>query len=232
MRGTHYTKETKTLADRLRSQGKTYQEIKALLGIPKSTLSTWFSEKHANLYSKEIQRAHLAKIRLIARTAVFQRIEKRNKETNEKAGGILKKIPQNVMIDKLALSLLYWAEGSKHSSVSGLIFVNTDPVMMEMYVRLLRRAYSVDETRFRVRIHLHYYHEKKDLTKFWSELLNIPESQFASPYLKPRSKKKRFRRNSKGICLLRYGDSNIRRELLEISRLFAERVIMPSSFNG
>ena|SRR3989344_3796561 len=94
--------------------------------------------------------------------------------------------------------------------------------MLKLFIELLRRSYLLDESKFRVRIHLHYYHEKKELTKFWSELLNIPVSQFAAPYLKPRSKKKRFRKNSKGICLLRYADSNIRREILAISQLFAE----------
>lgn len=232
MRGNFYSKGIKASADNLRLQGKSYQIIKDVLGIPKSTLSTWFSKKHANLYTRNMQLAHLARVRPIARESVVRRIEKRNKEIGTRATSVLQKIEFNEATAKLALSLLYWAEGSKHAAVSGVIFVNTDPVMMKLFIELLRKTYHLDENKFRVRIHLHYYHEKKTLLKFWSELLNIPQTQFATPYLKPRSKKKRFRKNSKGICLLRYGDSNIRREILAISQLFAKSSLKPSSFNG
>ena len=232
MRGNYYTKYTKTRADRLRLRGKNYREIKDLLGIPKSTLSTWFSKKHAHIFNRKAQLIHLAKIRLIARQSVLIRIEQRDKEINRKAIQLLQKLECNEPTNKLALGLLYWAEGAKHAKVSGLIFVNTDPLLMRLFVELLRRSYNLDESKFRIRIHLHYYHEKKPLLKFWSELLNIPKQQFAKPFLKLRSKKKRFRKNSKGICLLRYADSNIRRELLAIGRIFAEDSLMSSSFNG
>lgn len=237
MRGNHYTKQTMAHADRLRLRGKNYREIKHLLGIPKSTLSTWFSKKHAHIFNKQAQLIHLAKIRLIARQSVRDRIENRDNNINREATQLLRKLKHNDPINKLSLGLLYWAEGSKHSKVSGLIFANTDPLLMTLFIALLRKSYPLDETKFRVRIHLHHYHEKEPLLKFWSELLNIPKHQFAKPFLKPRSKKKRFRKNSKGICLLRYADSNIRREILAIARTFAENILarvtssLPS-FNG
>jgi len=224
MRGNLYLPKVKAKADKFRGEGKSYTEIKALLGIPKSTLSTWFSEKYA-VHTKELQLAHLARIRPIARQSVIKRIEKRSREIDSTVQGILKEIKFDSSTAKLVLGLLYWAEGSKHSAVSGLIFVNTDPVMMKLFVELLRYSYKLDEGKFRIRIHLHYYHERKRLTKFWSEWLNIPEEYFAKPYLKPRSKTKRFRKNSKGICLLRYGNSNIRREIMALSQLFAQKHI-------
>ena len=222
MRGNFYTKDIKKRADDLRSKGKSYQQIKNLLGIPKSTLSTWFNKKYANLYTREIQLAHLARVRPIARASVIRRIQQRDKEVNKKASDVFNKIDFRESFNKLALGLLYWAEGTKTKTVSGLIFVNTDPTMMNLFVNLLRKSYPIDESKFRVRIHLHYYHERRKLTEFWSQLLNIPKSNFATPYLKPRSKKKRFRKNSNGICLLRYADSNIRREIMALSHLFAQ----------
>lgn len=232
MRGRKYTKEIKDRADLLRAEGKSYKEIGDLIGIPKSTLSVWFGKKYKNIFNREAQLEHLARVRKLAHQSIVRRIEKRNQVIQKVAEKVVCDINYNKVIAKLALSLLYWAEGSKHKSVSGLIFVNTDPVMMKLYIDLLRDAYNINEEKFSVRIHLHHYHEKKKLYKFWSELLQISEKYFAKPYLKPRSKKKRFRRNSKGICLLRYGDSNIRRELMAISQIFADRNPEPSSFNG
>lgn len=232
MRGNYYTKRTKVSANKLRLRGKNYREIKELLGIPKSTLSTWFSKKYAHIFDKKAQLIHLAKIRPIARQSVRLRIERRDNEINRSVSQLLQKLEHSELVNKLALGLLYWAEGAKHTKVSGLIFVNTDPIMMRLFVELLRISYNLDESKFRVRIHLHYYHEKRILLKFWSELLNIPKRQFATPFLKPRSKKKRFRKNSKGICLLRYADSNIRRELLAIGHIFAENSFKLPSFNG
>jgi len=225
MRGNYYTKQTKGRADRLRSRGKNYREIKELLGIPKSTLSTWFSKKHANIFDKKAQLIHLAKIRPIAQQSIRKRIERRDNVTRLGATQLLKKLESSELISKLALGLLYWAEGTKSPQTNGVIFTNTDPLMIKLFATLLRDSYQVDENRFRIRIHVHYYHEKKTLVKFWSDLLDIPKEKFAPLLVKPRSKKRRFRKNPKGICFLCYHNSNIRREILAIARAFAEKVI-------
>jgi len=112
--------------------------------------------------------------------------------------------------------MLYWAEGAKHEKVSGLIFVNTDPKLLELFISLLRNCYELDEKKFRVRLHLHYYHPIKETRQFWSKLLEIPESQFTKTLIKRRSLKKRFRKNFHGICILSYLSSSIRKEILAL----------------
>ncbi len=225
MRGTYYSLETKKQAEFLRSQNKTYKEIKDILGIPKSTLSLWVGEKYAHIFDRRAQLIHLAKIREMSAKTTRLRVETRDKETRLNAIKEFKKFKINKLTEKLSLALLYWAEGTKSPNLSGLIFTNTDPLIIKLFVTMLRNAYSIDESGFRVRIYVHHYHKKKELVQFWSDLLKIPKEQFAPLLVKPRSKKRRFRKNPKGICFVRYRDSNIRREILAIARIFAEKVI-------
>jgi hypothetical protein len=75
---------------------------------------------------------------------------------------------------------LYAGEGSKRDGA--VKFANTDPRMIAFYCAWLRRFFSVDEERLRMRL---YLHEGLDLTAsvaYWSDVTGIPPSQFQKPY--------------------------------------------------
>lgn len=131
---------------------------------------------------------------------------------------------------KSLLAMLYWAEGTKGGS-GGPIFTNTDPVLLYLYLRLLRMAYPIKESRLRIRIHIHHYHNPEASIRFWSRILGVPRSQFGKIYVKKRSTRKKFRENFQGICFIKYFDTAIRRELLALGTLIAEKY-RPPSFNG
>ncbi|KKW38989.1 MAG: hypothetical protein UY89_C0035G0014 [Parcubacteria group bacterium GW2011_GWA1_54_9] len=118
--------------------------------------------------------------------------------------------------------MLYWAEGAK-SDMTGLRFVNTDPVLAKLYISLLRSTYALDERRIRIRLHLHYYHKHREAITFWSKLLKVPNSQFGKIYVKKRSVQRRFRKNFQGICFINYFDGAIRRELLSLGQQVAQK---------
>lgn len=219
MRGTLYTKEIKRAVENWRSKGKTYTEIKEKFGVPKSTLSVWFSKKYAGIFTREKQFAHLERIRPLATAAVKKRNELRQEMVRQKINLETKKYPfDDIGLQKSILASLYWAEGAKYDKVSGLKLTNTDPALVSLFLALLRKCYTLDESRLRVYLHLHYYHKIKPTRRFWSDTLHIPTSQFAKVYIKKRSVTKRFRKNFMGICSLCYFDSNIRRELMEITK--------------
>lgn len=213
-----YTKEVRKEASRLHKNGFSYKEISEKLGVAKSTLSTWIGSSPRTPSDKKKQKTHLDRIRPLAARA---KSEKRQRwvEASHLAG---KKEAKRIIFSKPAvksmLAMLYWAEGSKYEGVAGLKFVNTDPSLLSLYMRLLRMAYPIDESRLRARIHMHYYHKSKELLKFWSSTLDIPESQFNKMYVKKRSRQKRFRKNFMGICFVNYYDSTIREELLSLGR--------------
>lgn len=218
MRGTFYDNKIKRRAENLRNQGKTYKEIRDLLGIPKSTLSVWLSKKFSGTFNKEKQLNHLSKIRPLAIAAKKKIKEQEFSVLKNKISREIKTYPlDNNGFAKSMLSMLYWAEGAKYEGVSGLKFVNTDPNLASFYIELLRKCYKLDEDKFRIRLHLHYYHNIGQSKKFWSELLNIPLDKFTGTYIKKRSRKKRYRKNFMGICLINYLDSNIRKDLMELA---------------
>ncbi len=217
MRGTLYTTHIKKLAEKWRSSGKTYSEIRKRFGIPKSTLSVWFGKKYAGIFTREKQLTHLAATRPLAIAAIKKRIRNENQSIKEKISSEIKNYPlENIGLQKSVLAALYWAEGSKHSGMSGLKFANTDPALLRLFITLLRNCFHPDEKRFHVILHLHYYHSIKECKNLWSKQLDIPLTQFWKTYLKKRSVTKRYRKNFMGICFLYHSNSIIRKEMMEL----------------
>lgn len=218
MRGEIYKNKIKNEARILRVSGKTYKEITDKLGIPKSTLSTWFGKQIKGPFDRKAQLAHLERIRPLALEAKRKDKEKQLRILKEKIDKEIKTFPLNdIGLYKSMLAMLYWAEGSKHEKVGGLKFANTDPRLLQLYMALLRKCYNINEERFRLRLHLHYYHRIKPTKRFWSEMLQIPLSQFNSTYIKKRSRRKRFRKNFMGICFVYYFSGDIRKDLMELA---------------
>lgn len=233
MVGIIHSEKTKKEVERARKQGRTYRELTAAFGIPKSTLSYWFGDSLGHPYDRKQQLEHLVKIRPLAHHAIKKRIENRNKILQEKITDEIKNYPlKNPGTLKLFLAALYWAEGAKNDGVSGAIFVNTDRRLCQLYITLLRKCYSIDESKFRIRLYLHYYHGIKETRRFWSELLEVPEDQFGKIYIKERSKTKKFRKNFGGICFIRYANSAIRREFLEIARQFSDLMLVNKNMSS
>lgn len=234
MGATRYSKEVRREVLRMGKLGKTYPEIREKFLIPKSTLSVWFKNA-GKKPDRTRQLEHLKRVRPIALATI-----RRNKESRiALATGIAQKelvhLPlRNKSVQKALLAMLYWAEGAK-SDRTGLRFVNTDPLLAQLYISLLRSAYTIDESRIRIRIHLHYYHRHGEAIAFWSNLLEVPRSQFGKIYVKKRSVVKRFRKNFQGICFINYFDGRIRRELMSLGQQIARKYttqIPLSSFNG
>lgn len=77
----------------------------------------------------------------------------------------------NINVDrdysKMICALLYLCEGEKNSSV--LRFVNSDPKMIKTFLLFFRKAYNIDESKFRACLHLHSYHNQTKQKYFGSE---------------------------------------------------------------
>ena len=236
MAGNRYSKEVKSKVERLRKAGKTYTQIREQFPIPKSTLSVWLGEKYKGIFDRKAQLLHLAKTRVLASNALRNRRIERERVISERVSREVLDIPlSDIGVRKALISMLYWAEGGKTKS-SLLTFTNTNPRLAYLYITLLRRCFLIKEDKFRVRLHLHYYHKKKESVTYWSNLLDIPPSQFGKLYVKKRSSKKRFRKNFMGICFITYLDIGLRKEVLGLGYAIYDRVAKsqqkPSSFNG
>ena len=221
MRGKFYTQKDKEKVKQLLLNGKSYSEIGKLLSVPKSTISTWFGKTLKRPIDKQARLEHFARIHKLASIALKKKWERKRKEETQLIKAKIKKelgdYPfDNIGFYKSLLAMLYWAERSRSGKVSGTKLANTDPSLSKLYVTLLRGCYNIDETKFKIGLYIHYYHSIKKVKNFWSKTLNIPIAQFNKVYIKKRSKTKRFKKNFAGICFIYYGDSNIRKELIEI----------------
>ena len=227
MRGRIYTKEDKRKVKKLLLRGISYGEITRILGIPKSTISTWFGVFLKKPINRQARKEHFSRIHKLASIALKNRWEIRRKEESLSIkNGVekeLKNYPfENAGFYKAMLAMLFWAEGSKYKGVTGVKFTNTDPELASLYITLLRKCYDVDEKKFTIKLHVHYYHSIKKVKYFWSKILGVPLSQFSKIYIKKRSKTKRFRKNFSGICFIHYKDSIIRKEIVEIGHSLAK----------
>lgn len=220
MRGKLYTQQDKEKIERLLLAGKSYSEINKISNVPKSTISTWFGKTLKRPINKTERRNHFTRIHKLASVALKKKWKEKREDQDrlikQRVEKELKEYPlDNIGLYKAMLSMLYWAEGDKYKGVSGTGFVNTDPVLAKLYISLLRKCYNIDESKFRIKIHTHYYHPIRKTKNFWSKTLNVPLSQFGKSYIKKRSKTKKFRKNFAGICFIYYKNSEIRKEILE-----------------
>lgn len=221
MRGKAYTIEDKNQVKKLIGERKSYKDIERILNVPKSTISTWFGKTIDKPWRRKTMLEHLAKIRILALATLKNKWDTKRKEEDQIVKATvdkdLKSYPfNNIGFYKALLAMLYWAEGSKHKGACGTKFANSDPNLAKLYVTLLRKCYDINENKFSIGLHIHHYHHLKETRNFWSKTLGIPISRFYKVYIKKRSKTKRFRKNFAGICFVYYGDSKIRKELLEI----------------
>lgn len=225
MSGNRYSQTIKDEVDQLRKEGKTYAEIRKIHPIPKSTLSVWLGEKYAGIFDKAAQYEHLKKIRILAVKTLQGNKIARDIIHSARGIKVVQSLPmRDKNFQKALLAMLYWAEGTKHERNGAVTFANTDPRMMRLYISMLRNCFDIDESRLRVRLHLHYYHNKKESIRYWSELLNVHPSRFGKLYIKKRSKTRKFRRNFKGICFVIYGSTGMFKEILALGQAIGDQM--------
>jgi len=227
MAGNRYSDEVRKEALRLHKLGRPYSEISEILGVSsKGTLSYWLSSITGYRKNSKKQLAHLARIRPLGIAAIKKRIEKRDEAVRQKILSELSLFPlRDISFEKSMLAMLYWGEGTKRIG-NCASFANTDPVLCKFYIGLLRSVFKLDESRFCIRLHLHYYHKITETKKYWSDLLSVPISQFPKPYLKRRSITKKYRKNFRGICYIDYKDDAVRREIMELYKQIAEKYVL------
>lgn len=115
---------------------------------------------------------------------------------------------------KMAAIMLYWAEGYKVGS-HAIDFANSDPKMALIFRHFLSEICHVDEKRIRGHLYCYEGQDVKALTRYWSQLLSIPEKQFIKPYIKKAaSPGPRGPRMLHGLVHIVYCDVKLLRQIL------------------
>ena len=215
----------KDKAIELRKSGKTYTQIRKILNqnIPKSTLSTWCSiiyltNEQKNKINKIIKKSSiggLEKARTInqeKRKKYLLSITFRNKH--------LSSILKNIDVAKTVLSILYLAEGAKSLQRGSLYFGNSDPFVIDLFLNLMRRCYSIDESKFRCTVLCRADQNIAALEDFWHKITKIPKSQFYKARIDSRTIGKPSKNlNYKGVCKIDYFSADVFLDLMYIPKI-------------
>ena len=114
---------------------------------------------------------------------------------------------------RIAGLMLYWAEGAKRSYHT-VDLTNSDPRLIQVFLRFLREICGVAESRLRVYLYVYEGQDVDAIRKYWSKLTRIPKKQFLKPYIsRLRPDRTRSRVLPNGIVHIRYCDARLLKQL-------------------
>jgi len=184
--------EDRERAIRLRLQGKSYSEIKEVLGVGKGTLSVWLQ---AYPLSKErlheLQGGNHARIERFRNTMLRKREDRQHRVYEQIRQGIGNMNRRELYLAGL---FLYWAEGTKMTRYT-VALTNTDPSMLRFFISWLL-SLGVSQSELRARVHLYSDMDVEKQTRFWAKELGLSRKVFRNTYVKSSDSNKR--KNYKG----------------------------------
>ncbi len=210
------SEDKKKKAHTLRSQGQSLSEIASELSIAKSTASLWLRDVVLSKTAKEIIAEKQFNGRLEGRKIIEAERNSILEHIDQKSTLYIQRNKPKSQQYKAILALLYGCEGVKRSD-GRVVFVNSDPELIGYFISLLRKAFTIDESKFRILMHLHGYHNEKKQKAFWSKITAISENQFSRTFWKSEGKKNK-REGYQGCISLRYNDKSVQTELVMVYR--------------
>lgn len=219
-----YPKQTKQKARNLRAQGWSLGEIGHKMKISKNTLSGWVKDIHLTKKQKErIKQKTIAAGaigRPLAKQAWREKIYDWQESIRKKAAHFGQLPFQNLEIGKLICGILYLCEGSKYPSSTAMIFGNSDPYIIQTFLTLLRKYFSIKEEKLRCRIIPRWDQDIDKLQSFWSDITKIPLNKFYKTKPDIRTKEKVTKKiDYKGVCVVIYCDTSLQFELQSIGEI-------------
>ena len=215
--------EDRLRAINLRKQGKTYSEIRKIVDISNGTLSYWSHKiilsSKARARLKNTQSRHLIKARLAGAITLKNRQKEYLDDLKKRVTSTISKSVTLEML-RVALAFLHLGEGAKWKSHRGLQLGSSDPLILQLYIKLLIVCYNIDRNRFHYYICYRADQDLVKLKKYWSSVLKIPMRNFYDSRPDPRTiGKKTLKKDYKGVCIVSHAGSAIQQELEQIPEI-------------
>lgn len=123
----------------------------------------------------------------------------------------------------------WWAEGTKsrrdkrwkNAVTYPVEITNTDPIIIKVFLDMLRRDFNVDDDRIRVQIQIHEGDRQEELEEEWSRVTKISRSHFNKTIVRPKGNKPG---KSNGTCKVRFADKKTYLKLKESLDLIFEEL--------
>ncbi len=190
----------KVKAMQLRKRGGSYRDIEDKLGVPKSTLASWF---HHTSWSRSIKERLSEKARrhasLRMRKMALHKNEERRilyGEKKHEAEAQYRTFHKDSFF--MAGLMIYWGEGDNKLENGVIRVANSDPIMLRFFYLFLKKY--LPEICQKTKAYLILYSDLNERTclRFWSERIGLPLDRFfKSHYITGRHPTKRL---GHGIC--------------------------------
>lgn len=214
----------KAKARALRAQGKSYSEIKDMLGVGKGTLSAWLSDMP--LSAEQIRQLRDLNPRRIER---YRETMRRKRETKlmlayKKAAHDIGTLSRRDVF--IAGLYLYWGEGNK-SGASNVGISNTNPEIIRAFLDWCV-VVGIPKERCYVRLHLYRDMDIEEETTYWSHILDIPIKRFRRPYIKDSARSGlTYKTIGHGTCNIRFENMPMWEYIMMALRYLGEQHMRP-----
>lgn len=199
-------------------KGFTYTEIKENLRVDlsKATMATWCK----GIVLTKMQRDRIDKMskdrleRLRPKALETNRLKREQYLNSVRLRVVdLPRELDDIKTAKITLAMLYLSKGGKNRAGS-LMFGNSDPFIIQLFLKLLRQCYDVREDKLRCKVQMRADMDSSELEEFWSKVTNIPASRFYKTWIDKRTiGKPSKKKNYKGVCRLEYFSADVYNEL-------------------
>lgn len=168
----------------MRKEGRSYREIREVIGVSKSTLSLWLRDVPLT----EEQQLALALRSPASATrrakAIRASAAQRRARIQAEARSQITNLSESELF--VAGVVAYWAEGSKNKpwrTGARVSFLNSDPAMILLFLRWLVLV-GVDADRLQFRLNIHESADVAAAEEFWAEVVGVPVHAFDRTTLK------------------------------------------------
>jgi hypothetical protein len=213
----------------LRKTGKSYNEIRDIMRISKSTLSAWlaphdWSQNITQTLVKEasnksgIQLQELNNIR-------GKHLERVYQEATEEAMQEYQRLKYHPLF--IAGIMLYWGEGDKVSKYFVRI-TNTDPAIIKIFANFLFEICGIKKEKTAVSLLLYPDLTESDCKKFWVEHSGLEGIKFhKSQVITGKHKTNRLRH---GVCTLVISSSYFKKKIVMWTQLLSQELLTPEYY--
>lgn len=203
----------------LRKQGKSYSQIKASLGLSKSTLSVWLRDyplSKGRIYELQHGEARIEKYRHTMRGKREVKFKQLYLEESKRW------LPLSSRELLLAGLFLYWGEGGK-TSQGAVSINNTDPQVLQFALFWMVKSLEVSKKDIHVFLHLYSDMNISQEVTYWSKALGMPKRYFDKPYYK-QSKRSDIdqKGHGHGTCGLRIYKTDLKQRVLAAIKVMAD----------
>ena len=190
-------REVREVARQLRKEGKSVRDIATTLNVSKASVSTW--ARDIPLTAEQIENLKKNQHRFGAQNKGAQQNKEKFRKLRAAYQEEGRKKAREMRPLHLAGCMLYWSEGGKKKN--SVYFVNSDPNMMQMFLRFLRDEMHVADEAMTIYIHCHSSEpdEMRRIESYWLDVLCLPPSSLRKTQVKKGSEYSRKTLHN-GVC--------------------------------